>query len=151
MQAMRLLLTQQVDHKTAALLFYGLQTASTNLRNTNFEPPPQRVVIDRSGVPNTALGDDAWYKQEFSEKENGEEEVEEAEAHHKTPETVNLQAVASSRRDSRPRELALSEVEGSSRAKLGTGCGMRPKFRGSQNVGMARHPAAPAISLSPSR
>ena len=108
MQAMRLLLTQQVDHKTAALLFYALQTASSNLRHTEFEPAPQRVVIDPRGVSNTALGDDAWYKQEFSDSENKdnkdeEEEAGQAEAHHNTPETVNLQAVACSRRDGRPR------------------------------------------------
>ena len=38
MQVMRLLLTQQIEHKTASLLLYALQTASTNLRLTNFKP-----------------------------------------------------------------------------------------------------------------
>src|SRR5258706_10734026 len=50
MQGMRLLLTNQVDHKTAALLFYSLQTASTNLRHTKFDPLPEQVVIDPRGV-----------------------------------------------------------------------------------------------------
>ena len=36
MQVMRLLISQQIDHKTASLLLYALQTASTNLRMTNF-------------------------------------------------------------------------------------------------------------------
>jgi hypothetical protein len=110
MQAMRLLLTQQVDHKTAALLFYGLQTASTNLRNTNFEPAPERVVIDPRRVSDTALGDAAWYNAEFPDPENEEEEVAEEvetragkkpgksagkqDTRPNPPETVNLQAVA---------------------------------------------------------
>jgi hypothetical protein len=77
MQGMRLLLTNQVDSKTAALLFYALQTASTNLRHTKFEPRPQLVVIDPRGVPNTSLGDDAWYKEEFEEDEETQQEPEE--------------------------------------------------------------------------
>ncbi len=74
MQAMRLLLTNQIDHKTAALLFYGLQTASTNLRHTEFEPRPERVLIDPSRVPDTFLGDNAWYKEEFEAAEDEPEE-----------------------------------------------------------------------------
>jgi hypothetical protein len=51
MQGMRLLLTNQVDHRTAALLFYALQTASSNLSRTTFEPRPQQVVIDPEQHP----------------------------------------------------------------------------------------------------
>jgi len=68
MQGMRLLLTNQVDHRTAALLFYALQTASSNLSRTTFEPRPQQVVIDPSSIPDTSLGDDAWYKEEFTRR-----------------------------------------------------------------------------------
>jgi len=68
MQGMRLLLTNQVDHRTAALLFYALQTASSNLSRTTFEPRPQQVVIDPSSIADTSLGDDAWYKEEFTEE-----------------------------------------------------------------------------------
>src|SRR5258705_12222431 len=65
MQGMRLLLTNQVDHRTAALLFYALQTASSNLSRTTFEPRPQQVLIDPRAIADTSLGDDAWYKEEF--------------------------------------------------------------------------------------
>ena len=75
MQGMRLLLTNQIDHKTAALLFYALQTASSNLRRTNFEPHPTQVVIDQRRLADTSLGDDAWYSEEFeSEEEDDSEE-----------------------------------------------------------------------------
>jgi hypothetical protein len=101
MQTMRLLLSNQVDHKTAALLFYGLQTASTNLRHTKFEPRPEQVVIDPRRAPDTLLGDNAWYKEEFEDKEQEEDQEEEredahadAEASADIPATVDLQAMA---------------------------------------------------------
>jgi len=87
MQGMRLLLTNQVDHRTAALLFYALQTASSNLSRTTFEPRPQQVVIDPSSIPDTSLGDDAWYKEEFTEDDDDQEEAD-------SPATVNIQASA---------------------------------------------------------
>ncbi len=87
MQGMRLLLTNQVDHRTAALLFYALQTASSNLSRTTFEPRPQQVVIDPSSIADTSLGDDAWYKEEFTQDENSQDEAD-------SPATVNIQAMA---------------------------------------------------------
>jgi hypothetical protein len=84
-----------VDHKTAALLFYALQTASTNLRSTTFEPRPQQVVIDPRGIADTSLGDDAWYKEEFTADEDDQEEAEpNEESSNDTPATVNIQAMA---------------------------------------------------------
>ncbi len=85
-----------MDHKTAALLFYALQTASTNLSRTTFEPRPQQVVIDPRGVPDTSLGDDAWYKEEFTENDQEEAETNEEPAAD-SPATVNIQAMAESR------------------------------------------------------
>jgi len=93
MQGMRLLLTNQVDHRTAALLFYALQTASSNLSRTTFEPRPQQVVIDPSSISDTSLGDDAWYKEEFTEDEAPETEGEQTED---SPATINIHAVAES-------------------------------------------------------
>jgi hypothetical protein len=47
-QVMRLLVSQQIDHRTAALMVYALQTASINLERTSLEPEAAQVVIDRS-------------------------------------------------------------------------------------------------------
>ena len=116
MQVMNLLLTHQIEHKTASLLLYALQTASTNLRHTQFEPARENVVIDPRGVADTSLGDHAWYKEEFedesddddeeeksqdatSEAEEGED-VADGEENEEDTETVNLQAVASTMRTS---------------------------------------------------
>src|SRR6266849_4042022 len=79
MQGMRLLLTNQVDHKTAA----------TNLSRTTFEPRPQQVVIDPRSIADTSLGDDAWYKEEFTQ-EDDEQEAAPADIHA----TINIQAMA---------------------------------------------------------
>src|SRR5438477_8153428 len=61
MQVMRLLLTAQIEHRTAGLLLYALQTASANLARTSFEPElPTRVVIDRATVARRPIGATAW-------------------------------------------------------------------------------------------
>jgi hypothetical protein len=65
MQIMRLILSGQVEPKTAGLLLYALQTASSNLRRTNFEPYQPHVVIDPSTVDQTVLGEDLWRREDF--------------------------------------------------------------------------------------
>ena len=127
MQGMRLLLTNQVDHRTAALLFYALQTASSNLSRTTFEPRPQQVVIDPSSIADTSLGDDAWYKEEFT---NNEDEDYHEEAN--SPTTVNIQANACEEADS----PATINIQASARVEpglrpgpVGIGKSLRPSGR----------------------
>src|ERR1700729_2851607 len=46
-EVMRALATQQIDHRTAALLLYAFQIASYNVKQTSFEPKhPKQVVPD---------------------------------------------------------------------------------------------------------
>ena len=59
-EVIRLMLTRQVDHRTAALTLYALQTASANMKHTSFEPEPTHVVIDRECVEQRPLGATAW-------------------------------------------------------------------------------------------
>jgi len=67
-EVMRLLVTQEVDSRTGALLLYAMQTASANLRGTSFEPrQPTHVVIDRESVAQRPLGATAWSKVEGRE------------------------------------------------------------------------------------
>ena len=66
-EVIRLMLTRQVDHRTAALTLYALQTASANLKHTSFEPPPTTVVIDRECVGQRPIGATAWSP--FEERE----------------------------------------------------------------------------------
>src|SRR6266849_3938479 len=70
MQVMRLTLTGQLDSKTAGLMLYALQTASLNLRRTNFEPLHKiDIVIDPRRVDETLLGEDVWENEDFEDPE----------------------------------------------------------------------------------
>ncbi|MFZ0772617.1 MAG: hypothetical protein ACLP9L_14575 [Thermoguttaceae bacterium] len=81
MQVMQLLAWGEMDRKTAGLLLYGLQTASANLRNVDFEPgEPTDVVIDREQVHRTDIGGPQWDPEDFEwdEEEDAEEEAEDS-------------------------------------------------------------------------
>ena len=55
-----LLRLHEIDHRTAALMLYAMQTASANLKHTSFEPDPTEVVIDRDCVDRRPIGATAW-------------------------------------------------------------------------------------------
>src|ERR1700680_1912689 len=77
MQIMQLLGSGQMDHRTAGLMLYALQTASTNLRNTHFEAVDVTdVVIDRDTVDRTSIGGQQWFEEDFEEEEEEEAEDE---------------------------------------------------------------------------
>jgi len=92
MQVMRLLVSGEMDSKTAGLLLYALQTASFNLRRTNFEPSFKHdVVIDPSRVDETPLGGMLWSEADFEEEEDEKGDAEEADV-----EEANQEAQAGS-------------------------------------------------------
>lgn len=72
-QVMRLLVSRDIDHKTASLLLYALQTASSNLRQTRFEAYKHDVVLDPRGVANTPLGSNIWEDEDFEEEDEDPE------------------------------------------------------------------------------
>ena len=74
MQIMRLLALGHIDPKTAGLLLYALQTASANLRRTDFEPRMHKVVLDPRTVGDTLLGENIWEDDDFAEEEDEEDE-----------------------------------------------------------------------------
>jgi hypothetical protein len=72
MQIMQLLLEGQIPQKTAGLLFYGLQIASSNLKHTNFEPETKNeIVIDPKKLRETGLGQPLWKNGDFEETPDG--------------------------------------------------------------------------------
>jgi hypothetical protein len=81
MQIMRLILTGQIEHKTASLLLYALQTASTNLRSTKFEPRMHQVILNPRDARDIPLDCNAWDDEDFEEEDDEEEELDEVEAH----------------------------------------------------------------------
>jgi len=74
MQVMRLLVSQQIEPKTASLLLYALQTASSNLRLTRFEPHRHDVILDPRDADQTPLDSRIWVDEDFEEEEDEEEE-----------------------------------------------------------------------------
>jgi hypothetical protein len=77
MKVIHMLGSGQMDHKTAGLMLYALQTASNNLRNTEFEASDVTdVVIDRSTVQATCINGPQWFEDDF---EDDVEDVDEKE------------------------------------------------------------------------
>ena len=72
MEIMQLLLEGQIDQKTAGLLFYGLQIASSNLKHINFEPEIKNdIVIDPKKLRETGLAQPLWKNGDFEETPDG--------------------------------------------------------------------------------
>ena len=80
MQIMRFLVSGQIDHKTAGLLLYALQTASANLSRTTFEPYIRDVVFDPRALGENLLGEHIWDDSDFEEEEEEADDEEGAEA-----------------------------------------------------------------------
>ena len=76
MQIMRLILSHQIDHKSASLLLYALQTASTNLRLTNFKPHRNEVILDPRDAADSSFDFELWSDDDFEDEEEEDDEVE---------------------------------------------------------------------------
>jgi hypothetical protein len=72
MQIMRLIVAGQIDGKTAGLLLYALQTASSNLPRTSFAPDVNDVVLDLKTVHETPLSGHIWEEEDFRNDEDDE-------------------------------------------------------------------------------
>jgi hypothetical protein len=72
MQVMRLLVSHDIDHKTASLLLYALQTASSNLRLTKFEALKHDTILDPRDAADTPLDSNLWEDDDFEEEEDEE-------------------------------------------------------------------------------
>ncbi len=78
MKTIQMLGSGRLDHRTAGLILYALQTASVNLRNAEFEARMVTdVVIDRDDVDRTCINGPQWYEEDFDDEVEEEGEVEE--------------------------------------------------------------------------
>ena len=81
MKVIQMLASGTVDHKTAGLILYALQTASVNLRTTDFEVENvSDIVIDRDTVSATSINGPQWFEEDFDEEEEADEEAAPADA-----------------------------------------------------------------------
>jgi hypothetical protein len=68
MKVIQMLGSGNLDHKTAALMLYALQTASANLRHAKFEPEELTdVVIDEDTVDLTRVEGPQWCVHDFKD------------------------------------------------------------------------------------
>ena len=90
MKVIQMLGSGRLEHKTAGLMLYALQTASSNLRKASFEVDEvTEVVIDRDDIDRTSIGGPQWFEEDFETEEDAEEEEEADEAEAKQ---VKMQA-----------------------------------------------------------
>jgi hypothetical protein len=81
MKTIQMLGSGRLDHRTAGLILYALQTASVNLRNAEFEVRRvTEVVIDRDDVDRTCINGPQWYEEDFDDEVKEAEEEGEVEA-----------------------------------------------------------------------
>jgi len=90
MQIMRLIVAGEIDGKTAGLLLYALQTASSNLPRVRFEPYMHDVVLDLKTVHQTPLNASIWDDSDFTSAEEEDDD-----------EAMRLVAVEEARRKAR--------------------------------------------------
>src|ERR1035438_5656587 len=74
MQIIRLIVAGQIDGKAAGLLLYALQTASSNLARTSFQPRIHDVVLDVKALHETPLSAHIWEDSDFASAEDDEED-----------------------------------------------------------------------------
>ena len=78
MKVIQMLASGRMDHKTAGLILYALQTAAVNLRQADFEPNDvSDVVIDRDTVAATCINGPQWCEEDFDDEDDEEVEGEE--------------------------------------------------------------------------
>jgi hypothetical protein len=130
MQVMQLLSSGQMEHKTAALMLYALQTASCNLRNTEFEAEDVTdVVIDRGDVDRTCMGGPQWFEEDFDDEEEEAEDEDEVEGEEEAEEVAAEAGVEARAQESggvsiaearkQVREVVMNWVEETAKAEAG--------------------------------
>jgi len=76
MKVIQMLGSGRMDHKTAGLILYALQTASINLRAADFEVEDiGEIVIDRDTVSATCINGPQWFEEDFDDDAEDEDQA----------------------------------------------------------------------------
>jgi hypothetical protein len=80
MKVIQMLGSGRMDHRTAGLILYALQTASVNLRKAEFEVRRVTdVVINRDDVDRTCINGPQWCEEDFDDEVEEEDELQDEE------------------------------------------------------------------------
>jgi hypothetical protein len=111
MKVMQMLGSGRMDHRTAGLMLYALQTASVNLRNAEFEASKAtHVVIDRDDAYRTSIGGPQWFEQDFDDESDGQEEIEGEDDQEDAPSGVQANAEAVPKESEPVKHVTLEEA-----------------------------------------
>jgi len=78
MKVIQMLGAGRMDHKTAGLMLYALQTASANLRIADLEADDATdVVVDRDTVNATCINGPQWFEEDFEDRMGSDEDTNE--------------------------------------------------------------------------
>ncbi|MGD0760584.1 MAG: hypothetical protein ABR921_16915 [Candidatus Sulfotelmatobacter sp.] len=78
MKVIQMLGSGRMDHKTAGLMLYALQTASANLRIADLEADDATdVVVDRDTVNATCINGPQWFEEDFEDRMGSDEDTNE--------------------------------------------------------------------------
>lgn len=114
MKVIQMLGSGTLDHKTAGLMLYALQTASVNLRNVDLEADEVTdVVIDRDTVSGTCIEGPQWVEEDFESAPEEDEDAEEADEENEAEAAAGGEASAATvqaNAESAPKPSAKKEV-----------------------------------------
>ena len=113
MKVIQMLGSGCMDHKTAGLILYALQTASVNLRNAEFEVDEATdVVIDRDTVNATSIKGPQWFEDDFESEAEDEDAAENEEEGEDIAGGVQVEA------ECVPKEVAEARSVSSEKARM---------------------------------
>jgi hypothetical protein len=122
MKVIQMLASGTLDHKTASLILYALQTASINLRTADFEVEDvSEIVIDRDTVNATSINGPQWFEEDFDD-----EPEEEAAPPNAQPTPESLEKKPASAKHVTPQEARM-KVKGVIRDWLAEKVGEKPQ------------------------
>ena len=110
-QVVQMVLQKRLERKTASLLLYALQIASSNLKRMELEKPqPEQVVIDPDTVSQTPMADPGETARETSASApatNGDQKVSEVSGEDLPPGTIQACYRPGPKTQNRPRQSPL--------------------------------------------
>ena len=111
MKVIQMLASGRMDHKTAGLILYALQTASSNLRHADFEVRDvSTIVIDRDTVNATCINGPQWFEEDFDD-EDDEVGDEDEEADDKKPvASAQAEPESSAKKPAKPTRITPEEA-----------------------------------------
>jgi hypothetical protein len=111
MKVIQMLGSGRMDHKTAGLILYALQTASINLRRADFEASDATdVVIDREDVHRTSIGGPQWFEEDFEDEVEEEDEVEDEADGEDAVAAAEVKAAAVPKKAAEAKHVSLQEA-----------------------------------------